>query len=107
SSLRFGETTAEDLMTPRSTITSLDVDDTALDLLAVAIESGHSRFPITDGDLDATVGVVHVKDAFAVPAAKRSATTMREIARPVPTLPQSLDGDAVLEAVRSAGSQIA
>ncbi|KAA9290099.1 MULTISPECIES: hemolysin family protein [Corynebacterium] len=107
SSLRFGETTAEDLMTPRSTITSLDVDDTALDLLAVAIESGHSRFPITDGDLDATVGVVHVKDAFAVPAAKRSTTTMREVARPVPTLPQSLDGDAVLEAVRSAGSQIA
>ncbi|MDO5029004.1 MAG: hemolysin family protein [Corynebacterium sp.] len=107
SSLRFGETTAEDLMTPRSTIISLDVDDTALDLLAEAIDSGRSRFPVTDGDLDATIGVVHVKDAFAVPAAKRSTTTVRELARPVPTLPQSLDGDAVLESVRSAGSQIA
>ena len=107
SSLRFGETSAEDLMTPRSTIVSLDVDDTALHLLAIALESGHSRFPVTDGDLDATVGVVHVKDAFAVPAANRAKTTMRQLARPVPTLPQSLDGDAVLEAVRSAGSQIA
>lgn len=107
SSLRFGETSAEDLMTPRSTIISLDADDSAMDLLKLSLESGHSRFPVTDGDLDATIGVVHVKDAFAIPAAERATTKMRDIARAVPTLPQSLDGDAVLEAVRSAGSQIA
>lgn len=106
SSLRFGETTAEDLMSPRSTIVSLDADDNAIDLLSLALESGHSRFPVTDGDLDATIGVVHVKDAFAIPAEKRTETTMRSVARPVQTLPQSLDGDAVLEAVRSSGSQI-
>ena len=107
SSLRFGETTAEDLMTPRSTIVSLDVADTVMDLLTTAHESGLSRFPITEGDLDNTIGVVHVKDAFAVPAAQRATTSLRELARPVPTLPHSLDGDAVLDAVRSAGSQIA
>lgn len=107
SSLKFGETTAEDLMTPRSTIISLDVADTVEDLLAIALESGRSRFPVTDGDLDATIGVVHVKDAFTVPAARRKSTRVVDLARQVPVLPQSLDGDAVLEAVRSAGSQIA
>ena len=107
SSLKFGETTAEDLMTPRSTIVALNSTDTVTDLLALAIESGRSRFPVADGDLDNTLGVVHVKDAFTVPADKRGSTSVRTLAREVPVLPQSLDGDAVLEAVRSAGSQIA
>ena len=107
SSLEFGETTAEDLMTPRSTIVSLPVDASVAELMAASLESGRSRFPVTDGDLDNTVGVVHVKDAFTVPAARRGDTPVRELARQVPVLPQSLDGDAVLEAVRSAGSQIA
>lgn len=106
-SLEFGETTAEDLMTPRSTIISLPMEATVEDLMNTALESGRSRFPVTDGDLDATIGVVHVKDAFTVPAAKRRTTRVAELARQVPVLPQSLDGDAVLEAVRSAGSQVA
>lgn len=107
SSLKFGETTAEDLMTPRSTIVALSTEDTVNDLLALSMESGRSRFPVADGDLDNTIGVVHVKDAFTVPAARRATTTVRSLAREVPVLPQSLDGDAVLERVRSAGSQIA
>ena len=107
SSLKFGETTAEDLMTPRSTIVSLAADATVDDLLSTALESGRSRFPVTDGDLDATIGVVHVKDAFTVPAARRKSTHVSQLARQVPVLPHSLAGDAVLEAVRSAGSQIA
>ena len=105
-SLKFGETNAEELMTPRSTIAALDADDTVTDLLALALETGHSRFPVTDGDLDATIGVVHVKDAFSIPREQHSATKLRLLARPVPTVPISLDGDAVLNAVRSAGSQV-
>ena len=105
-SLKFGETNAEELMTPRSTIAALDADDTVADLLALALETGHSRFPVTDGDLDATIGVVHVKDAFSIPREQHNATKLRLLARPVPTVPISLDGDAVLNAVRSAGSQV-
>jgi len=105
-SLKFGETNAEELMTPRSTIAALDADDTVTDLLALALETGHSRFPVTDGDLDATIGVVHVKDAFSIPREQHSVTKLRLLARPVPTVPISLDGDAVLNAVRSAGSQV-
>ncbi|MDO5098243.1 MAG: hemolysin family protein [Corynebacterium sp.] len=105
-SLRFGETTAEELMTPRSTIETLSHDDTVLDLIALAIETGHSRFPVVRGDLDETIGVVHYKDAFELPPEKRSTTLLSEIARSVPVVPESLDGDAVLNAVRSAGSQV-
>ncbi|WP_297003897.1 hemolysin family protein [uncultured Corynebacterium sp.] len=105
-SLRFGDATAEDLMTPRAKVDTLDVDDSALVLIRLAHESGHSRFPVVRGDLDETVGVVHVKDALTIPAAVRSTTVVGVLARPVPTVPESLGGDAVLRQVRLAGSQL-
>ena len=64
-SLQFGALSAEELMTPRSKIVALQTDDTVADLVAAAAESGFSRFPIVDGDLDETVGIVHVKQVFA------------------------------------------
>lgn len=105
-SLEFGESSADEFMTPRSKIEALSVDDTVLDLLELARDTGHSRFPVIDGDLDETIGVVHVKNAFAIDPADRGSVTVRSLARPVPVIPDSLDGDAVLNAVRSAGSQV-
>lgn len=105
-SLQFGETTAEEVMTPRSTVNSLDVEDTVSDLIALAIETGHSRFPVRRGDLDDTVGLVHIKDAFSVPHDQRSTTLLSSLAKPVSFVPGTLDGDAVLNQVRSAGSQM-
>lgn len=105
-SLQFGQTTAEELMTPRSTVDFLDKDDTVEDLIALARESGHSRFPVANGDLDEPVGVVHIKDAFSIPREERARTTVGSFAREIRSVPASLDGDAVLNAVRSAGSQL-
>ena len=93
-------------MTPRSTIDSLDAEDTVADLIALARETGHSRFPVRRGDLDDTIGVVHIKDAFNVTRAERATTKLAAMARPVPFIPGTLDGDAVLNRVRSAGSQV-
>src|ERR1700742_197427 len=47
-SLQFGSRTAEELMTPRTEIVTLEVDDTVADLVAAAIETGYSRFPIVE-----------------------------------------------------------
>lgn len=105
-SLQFGETTAEEVMTPRSTIESLDADDTVNDLISLSRSTGHSRFPVRRGDLDDTLGVVHVKDAFSVDKHLRGTVKLGDIARPVPFIPGTLDGDSVLNRVRSAGSQV-
>ena len=105
-SLRFGDASAEDIMTPRSTVQTLDQDETALDLIQLALDTGHSRFPVTRGDLDDTIGVVHVKDAIAIPARERATTKVKTMARQVPVIPDSLAGDAVLNHVRRAGSQL-
>lgn len=105
-SLQFGDATADEFMTPRSTIESLKATDTVNDLIELALETGHSRFPVTEGDLDDTIGMVHIKDAFSVVREERATTMVRDLARKIPVVPASLDGDAVLNAVRSAGSQV-
>jgi CBS domain containing-hemolysin-like protein len=106
-SLQFGARTAEELMTPRSTIESLEVTDTVADLIAAAIRTGYSRFPIVNGDLDETVGMVHVKQVFEIPADQRAGTKLARLARPVPMVPSTLDGDAVMSRIRANGVQTA
>jgi CBS domain containing-hemolysin-like protein len=106
-SLRFGDRTAEELMTPRMQVVSLRTDATVLDLVETARQSGFSRFPVHDGDLDDVRGAVHVKQAFSVPAAKRANTKVGTLNRPVPTVPATLTGDALLDRVRDSGLQLA
>ena len=106
-SLQFGDRSAEELMTPRSKIDTLDADDTVADLSEAAVRTGHSRFPVIRGDLDETIGVVHVKQVFAVPHQARSSTRLADIAQPVATVPSTLDGDAVMSEVRANGLQTA
>ncbi len=99
-SLRFGALTAEELMTPRSKIVALQADDTIADLVAATANSGFSRFPVVAGDLDETLGIVHVKQVFDVPAAERPHTRVTAIAQPVAVVPSTLDGDAVMTQIR-------
>jgi CBS domain containing-hemolysin-like protein len=106
-SLQFGTLTAEELMTPRSKIVALQTHNTVADLVATATESGFSRFPIVDGDLDETVGMVHVKQVFQVPAAERQHTLLAAVAQPVAVVPSTLDGDALMGEIRANGLQTA
>ncbi|WP_006243647.1 hemolysin family protein [Mycolicibacterium tusciae] len=106
-SLQFGERTAEELMTPRSKIEALESDATAADLVAAAIKTGFSRFPIIEGDLDQTIGIAHVKQVFEVPPQRRASTALATLALPVATVPSTLDGDAVMTQIRANGLQTA
>ena len=106
-SLQFGTLTAEELMTPRSKIIALQVDNTVADLVATAIESGFSRFPIVDGDLDETVGIVHVKQVFEVAPGEREHTLVTAVAQPVAVVPSTLDGDALMGQIRANDLQTA
>ncbi|CAN3129157.1 hemolysin family protein [Mycobacterium sp. smrl_JER01] len=106
-SLQFGDRSAEELMTPRSKIDTLEAEDTVLDLSEAAVRTGHSRFPVIRGDLDETIGMVHVKQVFAVPAEERAGTRLAVLALPVTKVPSTLDGDSVMTEVRANGLQTA
>jgi CBS domain containing-hemolysin-like protein len=106
-SLRFGDRTAEELMTPRVRVEALRADATVLDLIDAARRTGFSRFPVYGVDLDEVHGAVHVKQAFGVPVSQRATTRMLSLTRPVPTVPETLQGDALLDRLRESGLQLA
>jgi putative hemolysin len=56
-----------EVMTPRLDIVALSLPLTAQGLRDAASATGHSRFPITGGDLDDLAGIVHVKDLLQNP----------------------------------------
>jgi CBS domain containing-hemolysin-like protein len=106
-SLRFGDRTAGELMTPRVQVEALRADATVLDLVDKARQTGFSRFPVHDGDLDEVRGMVHVKQAFGVPLHQRATTPLSALTRPVQTVPETLEGDALLDRLRASGLQTA
>ena len=106
-SLRVRERTAEALMTPRVQVQALRADEPVAALVDTARRTGLSRFPVYGSDLDDVRGVVHVKQAFAMSPGQRAVSQVGALASPVPTVPSSLDGDALLEALRGQGLQLA
>ncbi len=106
-SLRFGDLTAEELMTPRLRTEALPTDATVLDLIEISLRTGLSRFPAYEGDLDDVRGVVHVKQVFGLAADERAKTTVADLVMAVPIVPETLPADALLERLRESGLQIA
>ena len=106
-SLRFGERTAEELMTPRVQVESLTVDRTVNDLVEISRRTGFSRFPVYTEDLDDVQGAVHVKQAFTIRRDQRNTVKIGSVMRPVPTVPESLPGDSLLNRLRDSLFQLA
>lgn len=61
--LAFDQHTVGDVMTPRSVIVTADVHDTLGPLVMSELhKSGHSRYPVIDGDIDHIVGMLYLKE---------------------------------------------
>ncbi|MHB1447198.1 MAG: hemolysin family protein [Acidimicrobiales bacterium] len=58
------DTRAREVMTPRVDVIALQAPVTVGDVSRAVRESGHSRFPVYQGNLDDLVGVLFVKDLF-------------------------------------------
>ncbi len=55
-----------DITTPRKNVTFLNTEDTFEENLARAQQSRHTRFPLCEGHLDNTIGLVHIKDILTL-----------------------------------------
>ena len=64
--LHFGEREAGDIGVPRSDMVVFDVDDGFPALVALFKEAGHSRVPVFRGDRDQIIGMIHIKDVYAL-----------------------------------------
>ncbi len=61
---RLRELTARQVMVHRTRMVAASVDSSVRDLLEVALEAGHTRIPLYQGDIDDIRGFVHIKDLF-------------------------------------------
>lgn len=106
-SIEFGERRASDVMTPRPRVRFVEADRPVIDILTLTSETGHGRYPVIDDGVDDVVGMIHFRDALAVPRDQRHVRTVREVTRPLPAVPASMELDALLEVLRKAGPQMA
>lgn len=60
--VNFVNTEVEEIMRPRVDITALDIKSTFEQVKAIIIDSGYSRIPVYDEDLDNIKGALYVKD---------------------------------------------
>jgi CBS domain containing-hemolysin-like protein len=60
--LRFNDTIAKEVMTPRLDMTAVSKNATIEEALETCIHSGHARIPVYEGSLDNVIGVVHLRD---------------------------------------------
>lgn len=60
--LKFGDTTASEIMTPRIDITDIPLSASFADVMKIVIDSGYSRLPVYDGSQDNIRGILFSRD---------------------------------------------
>ncbi|MFD4256662.1 hemolysin family protein [Streptomyces sp. NPDC058534] len=99
--LSLGDLTAQHVMTPRVKVSALHSSATAQDVVNLTRATGLSRFPVYRERIDEIVGMVHLKDALAVPVHDRLRVLTGRIARPALLVPETLPVRPLLARLRS------
>ncbi len=94
----FSDTSAREAMVPRVRVTGIEIGSAPEDVRRTAMVSGHTRYPVFDGDLDHIVGYIHIKELVALVEAGR-VVTGRD-AHPIPQVPDTATLDDVLATFR-------
>lgn len=105
--LAFADHTAQDVMTPRPRVASIDRTDAAQDVIDLARRTGFSRFPVIDDSIDDVVGIVHVKQAVAVPRERRGEVPVSALQSDALRVPETMKLDGLLAELRGRGYQMA
>lgn len=106
-SLGVDELSAVDVMTDRGRIHWLEESSTAADLVALASQTGHSRFPVFGDSPDDVLGLVNLRRAIAVPYGRRAQVpvTSSSIMTPAPRVPETMPLASLLVELRGYGEQ--
>ncbi|MEU9062979.1 hemolysin family protein [Streptomyces sp. NPDC048430] len=93
--------TTQHVMTPRVKVSALQTSATAADVLNLTRATGLSRFPVYQDRIDEVVGMVHLKNALAVPSQDRLRTPVSRIAVAPLLVPETLPVEQLLQRLRS------
>lgn len=86
----LGDLTARAIMVPRVQIQALPLESSMDVALKLAAEHAHTRLPVTHGNIDKIVGILHAKDLVGVSVeCNENVPQIRELMRPVKFVPES------------------
>jgi CBS domain containing-hemolysin-like protein len=89
----FGRRTARQILIPRTDVVFLSVDRPYAELLEQAKQSGHTRYPVCEGDLDRVLGTVHIKDLYRGDPGPEG---IRGLLRPPLFVPETMSAERLL-----------
>jgi len=79
-----------DVMRPRPEIVGFDTELSITECIDIAEKTRFSRFPLCErGDIDRTLGVVHIKDLYAARIRAKRATDLVTVARKIIYVPET------------------
>lgn len=87
--LELGETTAEEIMTPRTDLIAVPVNADLKTVLDAIRREGHSRVPVYDGTIDNIVGLIFAKDLLDEIGKDPASFTLRDRMRTPYFVPES------------------
>ena len=105
--LHFGEQTVDDVAVPRGEIIAISESATFEEVVAIFADAGHSRLPVYRETLDEVVGMIHVKDVFAVMATGKAPPPLIDLIRQPLYVPQSMDVLDLLADMRAQRTHLA
>lgn len=82
----FADTTAREIMIPRTEMVCLYLDRPFEENMRIVIEEKHTRFPVCENDKDNIVGLVHIKDFLD----RNGVSDLRPFVRPITKVPESM-----------------
>ena len=103
----FGDKTVREVMTPRPAMVAIDADATLEDLRQLVIHEQFSRIPVYEGNIDAVIGFVHVRDMFELDHTDRAQRTVRELVRPIRLVPETKPVGDLLKEMQRDGAHMA
>ena len=105
--LEVSEMRVRDIMIPRSQMVTIDRNHNLDEFLPIILESGHSRFPVVNEDIDHVDGILLAKDLLAFGFNTSSSNSnndkfsLNNIIRPAIIVPESKKVEPLLKEFRS------
>ncbi len=103
----FGDKTVREVMTPRPRVVAIRQAATLEELRQLVIHEQFSRIPVYEENIDQIIGFVHARDMFELDENQRARRTVRDILRPIRTVPESKAVNDLLREMQEEGAHMA
>lgn len=91
---------ATHVMVPRPDVVAMPISSSLAELEQVVVDTGHSRIPVYQDDLDDVRGFIHIKDLLDVSPDDLTSPVSESLVRPILVVPESGQVDHLLEEMR-------